>query len=59
MLINLENQVADLFVKPLHLGPFTYLVSKLRMLNIHSSLMGGVKLYLLFLFLLLGPLSFS
>lgn len=42
--ISLESQMAYLFTKPLHLGPyFDCIVSKIGMLNIHSSLRRDVK----------------
>lgn len=35
-----KDQTTDLLTKPLAPGPFQYLVSKLGMINIHSSLRG-------------------
>ncbi|XP_073219786.1 uncharacterized protein [Cicer arietinum] len=37
------SQIADLFTKPLHFSPFTFFTSKLGLLDIHSSLRGGVR----------------
>ncbi|XP_058732675.1 uncharacterized mitochondrial protein AtMg00810-like [Vicia villosa] len=44
MPINSANQVANVFTKYLHLGPFSSCISKLGLLDIHSSLRGGVGL---------------
>lgn len=44
MPISSNQQVADIFTKPPHLGPFSNLVTKLGLLNIRSSLRGSVKI---------------
>jgi hypothetical protein len=41
--ISSKDQLADILTKSLHLGPFDSLESKLGLLDIHSSLSGGVK----------------
>ncbi|GAU15979.1 hypothetical protein TSUD_338500 [Trifolium subterraneum] len=41
--VSSKDQLADILTKSLHPGPFTSLESKLGLLDIHSSLMGGVK----------------
>jgi hypothetical protein len=41
--VSTKDQVADILTKSLHPGPFTSLQSKLGMLDIHSSLRGGVE----------------
>jgi hypothetical protein len=41
--ISSKDQLADILTKSLHLGPFDSLESKLGLLDIHSSLCGGVK----------------
>ncbi|XP_073224732.1 uncharacterized protein [Cicer arietinum] len=42
--ISTSQQIADLLTKSLHFGPFTYLTSKLGLLDIHSSLREDVSL---------------
>jgi hypothetical protein len=41
--ISSKDQLADILTKSLHPGPFASLESKLGLLDIHSSLRGGVK----------------
>jgi hypothetical protein len=41
--ISSKDQLADILTKSLHPGPFDSLESKLGLLDIHSSLSGGVK----------------
>ncbi|PNX67719.1 hypothetical protein L195_g055776, partial [Trifolium pratense] len=41
--VSTKDQVADILTKSLHPGPFSSLESKLGMLDIHSTLIGGVN----------------
>lgn len=41
--VSSKEQVADIFTRPLHHGPFNTLQIKLGTINIHSSLRGTIK----------------
>ncbi|GAU23069.1 hypothetical protein TSUD_183680 [Trifolium subterraneum] len=41
--VSSKDQLSDILTKSLHLGPFTSLESKLGLMDIHSSLRGGVN----------------
>lgn len=47
MLIDSQNQVADLFTKHFHLAPFSSLVQNVRIMDTHSNLKGGFHFFVL------------
>lgn len=60
MPIDYVNQATNIFTKSLHLGPFTNLVCKLGLLDIHSSLRKHIKIVTFyFYFRLLWPFSIT